>query len=118
MENILYGPPMTGVFIEDGLKQCLLELENDPEPIFKSIIARYKEEERDGLGLTEGHYKTGFHDPLRSPFIDPNFWIFNCAIVPKIVLKDIGGFDAENFQCTAMAHADIRYKTSKEGNKS
>ena len=118
MENISYGLPMIGVFLEEGLNQCLIELENDPESIFKSIIARYKEEERDGLGLTEGHYKTGFHDPLRSPFIDPNFWIFNCAIVPKIVLKDIGGFDAENFQCTAMAHADIRYKASEEGNKS
>ena len=49
MENILYGLPMIGVFIEEGLNQCLIELENDPEPIFKSLTTRYKEEERDRL---------------------------------------------------------------------
>lgn len=113
-EYIIWAPD-DGIFISDGLKICLDELRimSDYKNV---IILRYKEEERDGLGLTEAHYKCGFHEPLRSLYVDPNFWIFNCGMMTTRYWNEIGGFDCQ-FEGTAMAHADLGIRLQKDGCK-
>lgn len=51
---------------------------------------------------------SGFHEPLRSRFYNQEYWIFNLAMITRESFLEVGGFDAENFEATAMAHADLR----------
>jgi len=53
----------------------------------------------------------------RAPFISNSQLIMNAGVVHTRVFRDIGGFDTELFETTAMSHSDFAIRLSHHGVK-
>ena len=97
-----------------SLGQCIHHLDTVSEEK-KCLVTRYNEGVGDGLGdPASGMYCLNFHDPVRSPHYPDHFLIFNCAILPTVYFKELGGFDCQ-FEVCPMAFCDFGARAQLDG---
>lgn len=100
---------MIGVFVDGMLDESIeyLEFINDKKTV---CVFNYTEAGNmvhdDQLKLINAYPKCRF--------IDPNWYIFNVAVLSTSYLKELGGYDCR-FQTTAVSHADLAARTQRDG---
>lgn len=52
-----------------------------------------------------------------APFINDDQFILNVGFMRTDLFFDLGGFDAVNFECTAMSHSDLAVRITNYGGK-
>lgn len=63
------------------------------------------------------YYHVNHSTWTRAPFISDDQLIMNTGVVHEKTFRDIGGFDAELFETTAMAHSDLAIRLTHHGVK-
>ena len=112
-----------GIFLPGALDHAfeLLNIINaltpSEEPSYKRIvIGKYLEGDTPHPDmLKEDYYRFKYHKAYRIPGVPQENLIFNCGIISRKFMLDLGGWDAQNFECTTMAHADLGIRAFKAG---
>lgn len=65
----------------------------------------------------DAYYHVNHSTWTRAPFISNEQLIMNAGLVHEKVFREIGGFDAEMFETTAMAHSDFAIRLTHFGVK-
>ena len=82
----------------------------------KIIVGKYLEGDSPNpdMGKPE-YYRFKYHRSYRIKGVPQDCLIFNCGIISRKFLLELGGWDAENFDCTTVAHADLGIRAYKAG---
>ena len=65
--------------------------------------------------LKDDYYKFKYHKAYRLPGVPQENLIFNCGIISREFMLELGGWDAQNFECTTCAHADLGIRACSAG---
>lgn len=102
-----------GVFLPGALDKAMALAEEQT-----IVVGKYLEGDTPNPDMgKEDYYKFKYHKAYRLKGIPQDGLIFNCGIISRQFITALGGWDAENFQCTTMAHADLGIRASKVGCK-
>lgn len=108
-----------GIFLPNALDEAMNAInfatsEDDNADKF-IVVGRYLEGDNP-IGMTsQDYYRFKYHKPYRLAGINPNWLIFNCGIISRKFLLELGGWDTENFETTTCAHADLGIRALKAG---
>lgn len=106
-----------GVFLPGALDEAMNAInfataEDDGNFI---VVGRYLEGDNP-IGMTsQDYYRFKYHKPYRLAGINPEWLIFNCGIISRKFILELGGWDAESFETTTCAHADLGIRAHKAG---
>lgn len=104
-----------GIFLPNVLDDAFYHLDKDN---YKStVVGRYLEGDNPIGMKSEDYYRFKYHKPYRLAGINPEWLIFNCGIISRKFLLELGGWDAENFEVPTIAHADLGIRAQKAGAK-
>lgn len=94
-------------------------LDENKENWYKNIIVgKYLEGNSPNPDmLKEDYYKFGYHKAYRLKGIPQDCMIFNTGIISRKFLLELGGYDAEFFDCTTIGHADLSIRAHNAGAK-
>lgn len=67
--------------------------------------------------LKEDYYKFEYHKSYRLKGVPQDGLIFNCGIISRKFMLELGGWDADRFDTTTCAHADLGIRALKAGAK-
>lgn len=83
------------------------------------VIGKYLESANPSKCMWEDdYYKFGYHAGLRSPGIDPNFWLMNVALCYRGIIEHYGGWRANIFETTTIAHMDLAIRIQQNAAES
>lgn len=102
-----------GIFLPNALDEAFHLLDKDN---YKSIVVGRYLEGDNPIGMTsEDYYRFKYHKPYRLAGINPEWLIFNCGLISRKLILELGGYDAENFEVTTVGHADLSIRAQKAG---
>jgi hypothetical protein len=78
-------------------------------------VGKYLEGENPKNMESTEYYYFKYHDAYKLEGVPPYGFIFNCGVISNSLIRELGGWDAENFECTTMAHADLGIRVRKHG---
>lgn len=107
-ELFTYGAD-DGTFVSSTLSEAVKLLQAGNE---KTVITTKYYEGSDVI-QSDDYYKVG-NAYLRTPYIDPEVIIFNCALMRKSYYDYLGGWDSLNFNTNALAHADLCLRANND----
>lgn len=102
-----------GMFISSALDEAL-DLINDYKEI---VVGRYLEGDNPINMNSADYYKFKYHKPYRLSGVPQDCLIFNCGIISRKFIMELGGWDADNFEVPTIAHADLGIRAYKAGAK-
>ncbi len=90
---------------------------NNMEPCNEFIVVgKYLEGDNPHPDMhKEDYYKFKYHKAYRLKGVPQEEYIFNCGIITNSFIRELGGWDAESFEATTMAHADLGIRAKKAG---
>lgn len=104
-----------GIFLPNSINEAFHLLDKDN---YKSIVVGRYLEGDNPIGMkSEDYYRFKYHKPYRLAGINPEWLIFNCGIISRKFILELGGWDAENFEVPTIAHADLGIRAQKAGAK-
>lgn len=111
-----------GVFLPGVLDHIFINLLFASQGDFPNhkdiIVGKYLEGDNPHPDMhKKDYYKFKYHKAYRLKGVPQENLIFNCGIISRKFIMELGGWDAENFDCTTMAHADLGIRASKAGAK-
>lgn len=102
-----------GEFLVGELKEAMEKIDD-----YKTIIVgKYLEGESPKDMDTADYYKFGFHKVYQLNGVPKDAYIFNCGIISRKFILELGGWDCESFEATTCAHADLGLRALKAGAK-
>lgn len=107
-----------GLFIEDALDNNIDVLYSmQPYDVKNVVVTKYYEGQgysgKDAHG--DDYYKLVNAYP-RTPYINPDWWIFNVAVMYREFFEELGAWDC-TFQACPMGHADMAVRAQACGAK-
>lgn len=103
-----------GEFLVGALEEVMEIIGNDYKTI---IVGKYLEGESPKDMDTSDYYKFGFHKVYQLNGVPKDAYIFNCGIISRKFILELGGWDCESFEATTCAHADLGLRALKAGAK-
>lgn len=98
--------------------ECEKVLNNEPKEKNAIIVGKYLEGDNPHPDMEkEDYYKFKYHKAYRLKGVPQDGLIFNCGIISRKFMLELGGWDAENFETTTCAHADLGIRALKSGAK-
>jgi hypothetical protein len=80
------------------------------------IVGKYLEGDTPNPDMEkDDYYRFKYHKTYRIKGVPQQDYIFNCGIIRNSFIRKLGGWDAENFEATTMAHADLGIRAKKAG---
>ena len=79
------------------------------------VVGKYLEGNNPVNMESKDYYKFKYHKAYRLPGVPQENLIFNCGIISREFMLELGGWDAQNFDCTTVAHADIGIRACSAG---
>ena len=80
------------------------------------VVGKYQEGDSPHPDMEkEEYYTMGYHKAYRLKGIPPKCLIFNCGVISRRFLMELGGWDAETFEVPCMAHADLSIRAYRAG---
>jgi len=99
-----------GVFIPGALDKALSMAEYK-----KIVVGKYIEGDNPNPDmLKEDYYRFKYHKTYRLKGVPQNALIFNCGIISRKFMLELGGWDSA-FEATTCAHADLGIRASRAG---
>ena len=78
------------------------------------VVGRYLEGDSP-IGMhSQDYYRFRYHKPYRLAGINPDWLIFNCGLISRKLILELGGWDCQ-FETTTCAHADLGIRVQKSG---
>jgi len=110
-----------GWFIKDALDKNIDTLYAMPYDVQNVVVARYLEgENRSGTDPRHGGADDSYYKLVRaypsSPYIHPDWWIFNVAILYREFFDKLGAWDCK-YQACPTGHADMAVRAQALGAK-
>jgi len=100
-----------GVFLPGALDYALSMAEERT-----IVVGKYLEGENYNVDmLTEDYYRFKYHKDYRLKGVPQEALIFNCGIISRKLILELGGWDTEHFDTTTCAHADLGIRAYKAG---
>jgi len=100
-----------GVFLPGALDEAL-----DMAEERTIVVGKYLEGDDPHPDMAkDDYYRFKYHKDYRLKGVPPESYIFNCGIISRRFMLELGGYDAQNFECTTMAHADLSIRAYKAG---
>lgn len=83
------------------------------------IMGKYYEGNNDGDMPMQSneYYDLNMHDATRGKWIPKPCYMLNVGLVPTVLLNEVGGWDAENFEVCPMAYNDLAIRLQRKGVK-
>ena len=79
------------------------------------VVGKYLEGNEPHLDMEkEDYYRFKYHKAYRINGVPQNGVIFNCGIISRNLICELGGWDCQ-FEATTMAHADLGIRAKKRG---
>ena len=94
-----------------------IELANADGNYKTVIVGKYTEGDNPIGMVSQDYYRFKYHKPYRLAGINPEWLIFNCGLISNKFIRELGGWDSENFETTTCAHADLGIRAQKAGAK-
>ena len=79
------------------------------------VVGKYLEGNNPVNMEYKDYYKFKYHKAYRLPGVPQENLIFNCGIISREFMLELGGWDAQNFDCTTVAHADLGIRACSAG---
>lgn len=100
-----------GVFNPVALDQAINIAKTDYRNI---VVCKYLEGDNPNVDMTGNeYYKFKYHKDYRLKGVPQDAYIFNCGIISNRFITELGGWDAEKFDTTTCAHADLGIRAYK-----
>ena len=100
-----------GIFLPGALDNAL-----DMAEERTIIVGKYLEGNNPHPDMNkEAYYKFGYHKAYQLKGVPADGLIFNCGIISRKFMLELGGYDAQNFQTTTIGHADLSIRAKKAG---
>lgn len=105
-----------GYFLKDSLSIAFEKLKGLSDSL---VMGKYYEGNNDGEMPMQGneYYDLNMHDATRGKWIPKPCYMLNVGLVPTTLLKEVGGWDAENFQVCPMSYNDLAIRLQRKGVK-
>lgn len=100
--------------LDNSARETLLEPTENKNLI---VVGKYLEGDNPINMESEDYYKFGYHKAYRLKGVPQNNIIFNCGLISGKFMIELGGWDAEHFDCTTIGHADLGIRASQAGAK-
>lgn len=102
-----------GIFLPGALDEAFRLLDKDN---YKSIVVgKYLEGDNPHPDMAkEDYYRFKYHKTYQLKGVPQDGLIFNCGIISRQFLLQLGGWDCQ-FEATTMAHADLGIRAMKAG---
>ena len=83
------------------------------------VMGKYYEGNNDGdMPMQDNkYYILSNHDATRVKWIPEGYFMLNVGLVPRKLLLEVGGWDAENFQVCPMSYNDLAIRLQRYGVK-
>lgn len=82
----------------------------------KLVMGKYQEGPRLNDGMEKDwYYILSNHDSMKIPGVRAGFYMLNVGLVPTILLREVGGWDARNFEVCPMAYNDMALRLQNYG---
>lgn len=82
------------------------------------VMGKYQEGERkDSHMENDDYYILNKHHGSMAAFIPDNCWMLNVGLIPTELIKEVGGWDSDKFQCCPCAYNDLSIRLQKYGVK-
>jgi GT2 family glycosyltransferase len=105
-----------GVLIPETLSKTIDFLEQ--LPIENAACMKFLESENPSPDMRgDLYYRVNHSTWTRAPYISDDQLIMNTGLVRTEIFREIGGFDTESFETTAMAHSDLAVRLTHFGVK-
>lgn len=109
-----------GIFLPGALDQAMRLMEYSDCMMVNQdrriIVGKYLEGDNPHPDMEkEDYYKFKYHKAYRLKGVPQDQYIFNCGLISRDFLMELGGWDAECFETTTCAHADLGIRASKSG---
>jgi hypothetical protein len=102
-----------GYFLGQSLDIAVASLEGKENHV---VVGKYYEGAGDNPFMnSKSYYYINYHDGSRSRFIDNNCLMVMEGVVPANLLREMGGWDAENFEVCPMAFCDLSVRLFRKG---
>lgn len=99
-----------GIFLPGMLDKAVLLASEDTV-----VVGKYIEGDNPINMDSEEYYKFGYHKAYRLRGVPKDGLIFNCGIISRNLIIHLGGYDANNFNCTTLGHADLSIRLGQSG---
>lgn len=104
-----------GEFIPGALSEAMLGMRDSHISPGNIIVGKYLEGDNPNPDMKkEDYYKFGYHKAYRIKGVPQDNLIFNCGIILRRFMLELGGWDCR-FQATTCAHADLGIRASMAG---
>ena len=82
----------------------------------KLVMGKYQEGPRVNDGMEKDwYYILSNHESMKIPGVTKGFYMLNVGIVPTILLREVGGWDAASFEVCPMAYNDLALRLQNFG---
>lgn len=103
-----------GEFLPGALDYAMDAMEMSEERTI--VVGKYLEGDTPHPDMAkDDYYRFGYHKSYRLKGVPQDGLIFNCGVISRKFMLELGGWDAQNFQATTCAHADLGIRAYKEG---
>ena len=108
-----------GVFLPGALDESFENLQwcntHDIPTGKEIVVGKYLEGDSPNPDMTkDDYYRFKYHKAYRLPAVPPDGLIFNCGIISRDFLIELGGWDC-SFEATTCAHADLGTRAKMAG---
>lgn len=102
-------------YLFDILKTDNVHNPNQVQEYKKIVVGKYLEGDNPENMESDDYYRFKYHKAYRIKGIPPECLIFNCGIISRKFLIELGGWDAENFEVPTIGHADLGIRAYNAG---
>ena len=86
-------------------------------PSHKNVVSfKYFEGGIDNVRRSDKFWRMGFHEPIRAPYVPPNYYLLMNGLMHRDYLMQIGGWDC-SFESHAIATCDLAVRVQNDGGR-